>query len=156
MSQTVLIETSVISYLNSNLSRNLVTAAYQQITQDWWNEKRLDFRCFISEYILHEISRGNPEQVEKRLKSVEGLEILEGNQEIIDLAGIYLEKLDIPERSQLDAFHIAIGSYFRIDYILSWNFKHIANARISRKLQELNQELRIKSPILCSPSELME
>jgi len=126
--QKVYIETSVISYLTSKPSRDLIIAAHQQITYDWWNTIKPNAECYISQFVIDEIQKGDSEAAQFRLKAIENLLILEVNDNIKNLAKKYQELLNLPEKSKLDAFHLAIAVIHRIDYLMSWNCKHIAAA----------------------------
>lgn len=154
--RTVYIETSVVSYLTSNPSRDLVVAGHQRITSDWWNGIRPNFDCYISDLVEIEISRGDKNASEKRLKAIKNFQYLEYKPEIETLGNIYFKLFSIPEKSKIDALHLAIAVWYKIDIMLSWNCKHIANAIISLKMHEYNNKFNLHSPILCTPEELME
>ncbi|MBM2816608.1 MAG: hypothetical protein HW421_3370 [Ignavibacteria bacterium] len=154
--QKVYIETSVISYLTAKPSRDIVIAGHQKTTYDWWHKPRYKFDCFISEFVISEISRGDKNEAEKRLGIVKDIKYLEYNPEIERLGTIYFKLFNIPEKSKLDALHLAISVWYKIDYLLSWNCKHIANAIVNLRLREYNNKNNLYSPILCTPDELME
>lgn len=154
--QTVYIETSIISYLTSRPSRDLVTASNQKITYDWWHKSRPKFDCYISDFVIWEIAKGDKDASEKRLKAVEGMKQLEYKPEIEELSYKYMELLKIPQRSYLDSVHLALSVWYEIDYLISWNCKHIANAIIFYSLKEYNKINSLYVPILCTPSELRE
>ncbi len=156
MKQKVYIETSVISYLTAKPSRDIVVAGHQQTTYEWWNNSKRYFDCYISQFVIDEISSGDPLASKKRLEVVQDLSELQVNFEIQKLGNNYLNKLKIPEKSKLDAFHLAIAVWYNIDYMISWNCKHIANAVINKKLFEINNNLGLNTPILCTPLELLE
>lgn len=72
------------------------------------------------------------------------------------LAQRYFDSLDIPEKARLDASHLAIAVWHEIDYVLSWNSKHIVSGRVRKVLEKINADLNIKTPVLCTPEELIE
>ncbi len=154
--QTVYIETSIISYLTSRPSRDLLIAANQKLTYDWWHKSKNKFDCYISDFVLFEISRGDKEASAKRLSTVQDIKLLEYTREIEELAQKYMEILRIPQRSYVDSVHLALSVWHKIDYLISWNCKHIANAIVLHTLMEYNKNNSLFVPILCTPSELSE
>ncbi|MEI6091012.1 MAG: type II toxin-antitoxin system VapC family toxin [bacterium] len=154
--QKVYIETSVISYLTAKPSRDIIIAGHQQTTYDWWHKTRHQFDCFISEFVIDEINLGDKEAAEKRIKAVNDFRYLEFKPEVEQLGIEYFRLFNIPEKSKLDALHLAIAVWYKIDYLLSWNCKHIANAYVNLRLREYNDKNNLHSPILCTPDELME
>ncbi len=156
MKPTVYIETTVVSYLTANPSRDLIVAGHQQITVEWWEQVRPIVECFVSPFVIQEASRGDAELSRKRLEAITGFPILELNLEIEELAEKYFLAIDIPEKAKIDAFHLAVATWHKMDYVLSWNCKHIASGRVQKILQETNIRLNIHTPVMCTPEELME
>ncbi len=156
MKQIVYIETSVISYLTAKPSRDIVIAGHQQTTYEWWNHQRKKYECYISKIVMSEIEQGDKSAALKRIEAVKNISLLEYNVEIEELGIVYMKLFDIPYKSKLDALHLAFASWYRIDFLLSWNYKHISNAIVNIKLNEYNSKNNLFSPILCSPEELME
>jgi hypothetical protein len=155
LKKTVYIESSVVSYLTSKPSRDIVSAAYQQITRDWWETERGRYECFISDFVIDEIAKGVPDAASARLAAIQGFRKLALNPPILELIKEYRQILPVPETSQLDVFHLAISVGNGMDYVLSLHFKHIANAMIREKLQLLNTELGLRTPVICTPEELI-
>ena len=156
MTSSVYVETTIISYLTAKPSRDLIVAAHQQITSEWWASVRPEVECFISAFVIDEAARGNDEYARKRLDAIANLSILQVNEEVEVLAREYFAALKIPEKSKIDAFHLAIAAWHKMDYVLSWNCKHIASARVQKMLQDTNARLGVYTPIVCTPEELME
>jgi predicted nucleic acid-binding protein len=156
MKPTVYVETSVISYFTARMSRDLIVAAHQQITQEWWDDVLPETECFISPFVLDEISRGDEEAAKKRLNVVITFSVLEVNEEIQMLADQYFEILEISGKARVDTFHLATASWHEMDYLLSWNCKHIASGRVKRIVGQINSQLSVKTPVICTPEELME
>jgi predicted nucleic acid-binding protein len=156
MKPTVYIETSVISYLNSRPSRDLIIAAHQQITQDWWDNSLKHYDAFISSVVIDEISRGNKKAAELRLNSVDLFKILEVTDDVHKLADLYFKNMAGKENVRLDAYHLAFASLYNLDYVVTWNFKHIASGKIKSMIQNINYDRKLKIPILCTPEELTE
>jgi hypothetical protein len=156
MGSSVYIETTVISYLVANPSRDPLIAAHQQITDEWWRTVRPTVECFISPFVIDEAARGDTEYAPKRLAGIEGFSVLEVNPEIEHLAERYFAALQIPDKAKIDAFHLAVAAWHKIDYVLSWNCRHIASGRVQKILQEANASEKIHTPIVCTPEALME
>lgn len=155
MKKSIYIETSIVSYLTARTSRDLITAARQQLTQDWWALKRSNFRLFISQPVLNEAADGDSQAAVDRLKVLSKLPSLTVSNEAGDFAQFLVENTPFPEKARIDALHIAVASMHRMDYILTWNFKHIANASIRSKLEVLAGSKNIELPVICTPEELL-
>jgi len=156
MKPSVYIETTIISYLTAKPSRDLIIAAHQQITNEWWTDVRPQVDCYVSPFLIDEASRGDAIYAQKRLDEVADFVVLEVNEQIEDLAQQYFAALQIPEKAKIDAFHLAVAARHKMDYLLSWNCKHIASGRVQKMMQEINARLGVHTPIVCTPEELME
>lgn len=152
--ETVYIETTVVSYLTAWLSRDLIRAAHQQITQEWWNNRREDFEIFVSEFVINEASAGD-RAAEKRIGALENIAILDVNQNVENLAKKLIADKALPPKAATDALHIAVASVHGIDYLLSWNCKHIANAEMQGAIESVCLEEGFKYPKICTPEELL-
>ncbi len=156
MKETLYIETSVIGYYVSRPTRDLIVAAHQQITREWWKNSLPRYKAFVSALVLEEISRGNETEAERRTASVEGIQLLALTPTVVELADIYFRELKIPARARADSYHLALAVGHGMDYLITWNCAHIANARIKRMIEEINVEKNIRTPTICTPEELME
>jgi predicted nucleic acid-binding protein len=154
LSLSVYLETTIPSYLASRPSRDLVTAAHQQITHEWWNTAKTFYRLYVSEAVIDEIRGGDPEIAVRRLQLVEDLPILEIRDDILELVEIYGKSLGLPDRAQVDLVHIAFAVAYDIDYLVTWNCKHIANGSVIRRLSEINRRLQRPTPVIVTPEEL--
>ncbi|MEK7857400.1 MAG: type II toxin-antitoxin system VapC family toxin [Acidobacteriota bacterium] len=134
----------------------MVVQAHQQLTHEWWQRALPKFDLFISAPVIDEISRGDATMAEERLKVVQSIPILSGSQDIEILADAYHAALQLPERSRLDALHLAYASWHGIDYLLTWNCAHLASARVRRMLGDWNSANGIWTPVICTPEELLE
>ena len=114
------------------------------------------FDVYISDYVLEEVKLGRKNEAEARILATKSFPILPEVSEIYDLANEYIKRLALPDNGKIDAFHLAIAAVHEIDFLLSWNCKHIANALKYRKIREINQRLGFFVPIICTPRELME
>ncbi len=153
---TLYLESSVPSYLAARPSRDLIVAAHQQITHDWWQQARGNFDLHISEAVLEEIGAGDPDAASRRQAFVEDLPILRLVDEVAELAGEYQNQLGLPEGAQLDAIHLAYAVVYEMGYLLTWNCRHIANGVIIQRLQTLNVNLGRSTPVIVTPEELLE
>lgn len=132
---TVYLETTIPSYLTSRISSNLVVACHQQITHEWW-EIRHRFEIFVSPYVMDEINKGDDALVEKRSGVVAEFSILVVDDEVNQLANNILKANFIPERASTDAFHIACATRHGMDFLLTWNCKHIANGSVLKEIEK--------------------
>jgi hypothetical protein len=152
----VYIETTIISYLTARPSRDLIVAAHQQLTVEWWEYARPRVECFISPFVIQEASRGDKDAAQRRIEAISDIPVLELNDEISELAAKYFVDISIPEKAKVDAFHLSVAVWHGMDYLLSWNCKHIASGRVRKTLQEVNEAVGIHTPVICTPEELME
>ena len=154
MTESVYIESSVISYLAARPSRDLVIAARQSITETWWQSRRAAFDLYISALVEEEISRGDAAAVERRLRAVEDIPLIAVSSEAQRLAEDLLVQGAVPVSSEEDALHIGIAAAAGIDYLLTWNFKHINNAQTKAAITAVVEAHGFVCPMLCSPEEL--
>lgn len=155
MSETVYIETSILGYLTARPSRDLVMAANIEITREWWDKHRSAFQLYSSQAVVKETSQGDTAIASRRIEIIRNLALLDLNQSVLDLAEQFLERSSLPAKADVDAVHIAAATVHGMDYLLTWNCKHIANAQIQRKLAEISLDLGYELPILCTPYELL-
>lgn len=153
--ESVYIETTVISYLVSRPSRDILIAAHQQVTNDWWEYRRKEFECFISQIVIDEIQAGDPEVAKKRLHEVVSFQVLEATAEAEYLTHEIIASGVIPEKAVGDAAHIAVAAVNEMDYLLTWNCRHLANAQIMRKVAMICNNKGFNMPLICTPEELM-
>jgi hypothetical protein len=153
---TVYVETTIPSYLTAAPSRDLVVAAQQQITHDWWATAKERFELFLSEAVLQEIRAGDPKMAARRMQIVDGLSVLDVTSEVDSLVEIYQERLGLPDRARPDIAHIAVSVVYELDYLLTWNCAHIANGHVIRRLMEVNHMLGRFTPLLLTPDQLLQ
>ena len=154
--ETVYIETSIISYLCSRPSRDLIVAANQEITREWWNERRADYDCYISELVMEEISAGDVEAAAKRLRIADGMPLLAANDIVRNLEGEIMRGLGLPKIIAADVAHIAITAVHGMDYLLTLNCAHIANPHWLHKLRDIIEGHGFGMPEICTPQEILE
>lgn len=153
---TVYVETSILSYLTARPSRDVVTLARQELTREWWNTRRHRHELYTSEVVIGEAGEGDEEAAQQRLDALQGLEELETSAQAEDLAAALLEEGPLPEKAAVDALHIAISATEEIEYLLTWNCTHIANAAMRKSIEEVCRTRGVDAPIMCTPEELME
>jgi len=156
MKPKIYLETSVISYLTSRPSRDLIVAANQQLTQEWWQVRRQDFDSFISQLVIQEASAGDEDAAQRRLQAIVDIPLLKLNEEAVAFAKKMVEEGFMPPKAVEDALHIAVATLNGMDYLLTWNFKHIANATIRYKIERMCRLAGYEPPIICTPPELLE
>jgi predicted nucleic acid-binding protein len=155
MSESVYIETSILGYLTARPSRNLILVANAEVTREWWDKRRSEFDLYTSQAVLQEVAQGDAEIATQRLEILRGFPLLDLNQAVFDLAEQFMARSNLPAKADVDAVHIAASTVHGMDYLLTWNCKHIANPRIQRKLAEISLDLGYELPILCTPYELL-
>ena len=151
----VYLETTIISYLTASPIRDLIQAAHQQVTRDWWN-RRDRFDLFVSEAVLEEASRGDAEAAKRRSDALSGISVPGLEERVSDLADRLLQVRAIPRKAVLDAIHIAVAALNGMDCLLTWNCTHIANAAVRGKIERACLDLGLEPPVICTPEELME
>lgn len=154
--RTIYIETSVISYRVARSSRDIIVLARQEITAEWWDNVLAHFNAFVSPVVLDEISAGDQQAQALRLQLIENIPLLAVDERVTALAEVISEQIRLPDRAQADAYHIAIPAVHCIDYVVTWNCKHIANAFMLRKVEQIVKSMGYMMPVVCTPEELME
>jgi predicted nucleic acid-binding protein len=151
----VYIETSVVSYLTARPSRDIVAAAHQQLSLVWWEHRRSDFDLVASLLVVNEARLGDPEVARRRLALLEGVPVLEVTETAQQLAVAIVKKGLLPQTAYPDALHIATASVHQIDYLLTWNCAHIANAEILPRVALISERFGLTLPYICTPEELL-
>ena len=153
--ETVYIETSVVSYLVAKPSRNAVTAWRQRLTREWWTEQRGRFVCVISSEVIAEAAAGDATFSEKRQVALSELPLVSGGTQSAKLADDLMSHRLFPLNARSDAFHLAIATCSGVDYLLTWNYRHLANAQVLHRLEIFLGGRGLHLPRVCTPEELM-
>ena len=156
MKPRIYLETTIVSYLTAWPSRDLVTAAHQQITWEWWESRRAEFELYISQIVVQESSAGDGNAAERRLEALEDIPLLDITEDVTVLAEKLMEQVPLPERAGVDALHIAVAVVNGMDYLLTWNCTHIANAALRNRIEAVCRSSGYEPPVICTPEELME
>jgi len=146
----------VISYLSARGSRDIVVAAHQELTREWWDQRRQDYHLVVSEVVLREAAGGDPQAAERRSTLLAGIDVLEVGQAALDLAEEFVRRGVVPAGEAEDALHIAVAVTHGVDYLLTWNCAHIANATMRRAIDDICIEQGYEPTVLCTPEELSE
>jgi hypothetical protein len=149
------VETTVLSVLTSRPARDIVQMALQQLTSEWWDAASGRFELFSSDFVLREASRGDREAAGKRMEIAEGLAELAVTPAVAALAKRSLKETGLPSKAQLDAAHLACAAVHRMDFLVTWNCTHIANAVLMPQMQATCRTAGHKYPQICTPQELM-
>jgi hypothetical protein len=152
---TVYVEPTVVSYLAASPSRDIVVAAHQQITHDWWN-RRDRFELLVSQAVLDEAARGDADVAARRRALLAGIAVLTIGDDVIEFATQLLRRRVVPAKAQSDALHIAVAAVNHVTYLMTWNCAHIANAAVRGKIEEACRAAALQAPIICTPEELGE
>jgi hypothetical protein len=134
----------------------LIVAGHQQITHDWWETRRGDYELCVSQLVLQEAGDGDPQMVEERLAILATMTVLAIEDSAVELAEALVQARAMPPKAGNDALHIAVASIHRIPYLLTWNCRHLANARSRAQIERVCASKGFTAPIICTPEEMME
>src|ERR1017187_9577743 len=140
MKAKLYLETTIPSYLSGRPSRDLLVAAHQKITHDWWDSRRSGFDLYVSELVVQEVRAGDARLASQRLEILRDVPILAVSGEILKLAGDLITDGPIPRKAADDAAHIAIATVYGCEYLLTWNCRHIANAELHRAIRRVVEQ----------------
>jgi hypothetical protein len=150
----VYIETSIVGYLTARSRDAVIFQARQELTRDWWHNRRLDYDLVVSELVLDEAGRGDEEAAAERLRLLAGIPILCTEDPRIDAVADELFAAHLlPEKARSDAMHVAIATVHAVEYLLTWNCKHIANANILPRVYRLLTDMGYFPPLIVTPEE---
>jgi hypothetical protein len=153
--ETIYIETTIVGHLAGRLLSDPLVAARQKVTREWWNSLPPSFSVHVSQLVLDECSGGDPVAASERFEVIKHLDLLDAPKEVDQLAALLIAKKAIPATEPRDAFHIAISAVNGVDYLVTWNFKHIANASLRSRIEQTCLDAGFKPPTICTPDELM-
>ena len=155
MKPKVYLETTIPSLLTAWPSRDVLIAGQQQATLDWWNERRRRYELFVSVLVMKEVERGDVVAAKERLAKLQECQVLPYPKEAEDLTRALLSSRLIPAKAEADAAHVATAAVHGMDFLLTWNCRHIANAAIVEKLRDVCAREGFPAPVICTPHELM-
>ena len=155
MRRSVYIETTIVSCLKAWPSRDLVRAAEQQITREWWAVQRPKFDLYTAQLVLIEAAAGDPEAAAERLAALQELPLLDTTERALQVADILLASAALPETAERDALHVGVAADNGMDFLLTWNCRHLANAMLRDRIEEVIEHVGLRPPKICTPEELM-
>lgn len=151
----VYIETSIVSYLTARPSNNLVAAAWKKETVDWWETQRKRFALFISQVVIEEARRGDASAASRRLAALDGIEILHLDKRCVELSKALINEGGMPKKALDDALHVAVAAVHGMDFLLTWNCRHIENAETKPKIRKIIERHGYQCPEVATPTGLM-
>jgi hypothetical protein len=151
----VYLETTVVSYLTSKPSKDVIRAAHQKITRQWWERRRPAYDLRVSQFVLDEASEGDPEAAARRMAALRDVPVLEDSPEVRVLAKALVRPGLLPEVAVIDALHLAVATIHEVDFLLTWNCRHLANAELLKEIGRLVRMNEYEMPTVCTPEELM-
>lgn len=152
--QTVYVETTVIGYATSRPSRDLIVAVHQQMTREWFPRAARRYELFVSQLVIRESSSGDQEAARERLALVEGIPLLAVSDAAGELAASLVDQRAVPRTAAEDALHIAVAAVHGVDFLVTWNCAHIANAAMRSEIERVCRERGYEPPVICTPEEL--
>lgn len=154
---TVYIETSIFGYLTARSSDAVIFLARQQLTRDWWNKQRYNYDLIISQLVVDEICAGDPSASQERLDYLGGLPLLDvEHSDVSNLANLLIAEHLLPEKAAADARHVAVATVFGVNYLLTWNCRHIANATMLPRIYSTLRAAGFEPPLIVTPEEFSE
>jgi len=151
---SVYVETSIVSYLAARESSSLLGAAHQLVTRRWWDRRNL-YRCFVSDVVIRECRAGDPTAANRRLDAVREFSSLAISEKAIEIAESLLALGIVPKQAAEDALHVAIATVYGVDFLLTWNCRHIANPVIQARIAVHLESIGLLLPFICTPEELL-
>lgn len=149
------LETTIPSYLVARPSRDVVILAHQQVTRDWWDNRRDDYDIHISQLVVDEAGEGDAVYSRLRLELIAGFPLLDITPEVRSLGHQLMTALNLPSKASADALHVAVATHNGMDFVLTWNCAHLANAYVRRSFQRFAVDRGWNVPVICTPDELI-
>lgn len=156
MKPTVYLETSIIGYLAMRMSRVLRVAANQQTTREWWDNHREECELRVSRFVVDECSDGDSDAARERLVFLEHVPLLEVSDDVYVLAQSLIADVPLPQKAAFDALHISVAAVNGVEYLMTWNCKHIANPALRPRIESVCRESGYEPPVICTPQEMLE
>ena len=153
--KAVYIETSIASYLTARPTSDLLAAAWQKATIDWWDTQRNRFDLYTSDVVTEEAGKGNPEAATRRLEALSGIPMLALTEDVVTLSKMLIQEKALPAKALDDSLHIAVSAVHSVHYLLTWNCRHIDNAETKPIIRNVCTIHGYTSPEICTPQELM-
>ncbi len=152
---TAYIETTIPSYYTARNARAILQASRQIATREWWDGGCSGFELVTSTETLNEAGEGAPDMAIQRLAMLRDIRVIPVTIDVANLARLLVASGLVPDIASPDAVHIALASVHQIDYLVTWNFKHIANPYIRERMRVKIDDSGHRMPVMCSPAELL-
>jgi hypothetical protein len=156
MKRSAYLETTIIGYLAMRNSRDVRVAANQLSTREWWDDHRPDFEVYVSQFVLDECDQGDPAAAYERRAYLKDIPVLDMNENVEQLAEVISTELQIPPKARIDAFHISMAAVHGVQFLLTWNCKHIANPEHRPRIERACRDRGIEPPLICTPFDMLE
>jgi predicted nucleic acid-binding protein len=156
MKPTVYIETTVIGYLTSRVRSDVTVAGHQHTTREWWATAADRFQLVASQLVVQECTAGDADASKERRDALQDLQLLQTTPEAEALANALLADHAVPTSHPEDALHIALATVNGVEYLVTWNFRHIANAAVRSDIERVCRGAGYEPPVICTPEELLE
>ena len=155
MKPKVYVETSVVSYLTAWPSRDVVILGNQVATREWWRQA-VRFELVVSSLVIEESSAGDPEAARARLAALESVQVISAGNDAVELGRALVGVRAFPAGAAVDAAHVAIAVVNGVDYLVTWNMRHLANPVAAARIGQVCRDAGHEPPVICTPSQLME
>jgi predicted nucleic acid-binding protein len=153
---TAYIETTVVGNIAGRMHPDPLIAARQVVTRKWWATAEQVYRLLASELVIDECNAGDPAAAAERLAALDRVELLDTTAAVEDLAAALVARKAVPASQPRDAFHIAIAAVNGVRYLVTWNFKHIANPTLQNRIASVCRDHGFEPPVICTPEQLLE
>ena len=153
---SVYVETSIVSHASARPSRDPVVRALQIQARRWWDDERQSFDLYTSQTVLDEAALGDPVAATERLNMLRGFVLVDINEDVRRIAGELLARSLMPPKAAADALHVAAAAVADVDYLLTQNCRHIANAHVLPRVYNLLEVLGVPRPLICTPAEFLQ
>ena len=154
MKEKVYLDTTIPSYIIAKASRDIILLTHQELTREWWEKSKDKYELFISDIVVVEVEDDNQEYAQKRKNLLKEIKVLENNSEIETLVKKYMNHFNFPDKLYRDMYHVAFTVYYKIDFLLTWNFAHLNNVHFKVQLHRFNKKIGYNTPEICNPQEL--
>lgn len=134
---------------------DLIRAGHQKITKDWWALRRHDFTLYISQFVLDEASAGDSAAAADRIAALDQIPLLPATEQTQEFTSHLIKVLSLPAKAAVDAAHISISACNNVDFLLTWNCRHINNAELIPHIEAACRSFDVSCPVICTPEELM-
>jgi hypothetical protein len=151
MKPRIYIETSVVSYLAARPSRDLVRRAQQMITVKWWQDRHESYGLFSSQFVVDEAAAGDPRAAIERAVFLDQVGLLDITPEVYRLGEQLIAAGALPPKARMDGLHLAVATVNGMDFLMTWNCRHLANAALRHKIETCCDEAGYRTPTICTP-----